>query len=342
MSQQAPAPALPPWQEPVWQRLSRGEQVPVLLLAGAPGIGKMQLAQQLVRRHLCLQDWPENPDCGCRSCLLYSQGAHPDFLQLQPTNQSGSLSVAQAREARDFATLTASVAGGRAVLLDANSLTWSAANSLLKLLEEPPPSLLAILVSSRPALLPPTLLSRMPRHSLERPDEEQSLQWYRRQPEADGSEDDFRLLLRIGNGGPVAALRQLDQGDGQMLPDVLADVLSLVERTQDAVSIAERWVDMGSPLPLQLCWQLLAETAIASASASTQAGAGAEAGAEQEDNSQEVREDSRWRQIKEALLAHFGLSKLCDLEEAGQECLHEYGVGGRNKKWLFAGFLLRW
>ncbi len=73
-----------------------------------------------------------------------------------------SIGIDQAREARAFVWQTPLSAPRRtAIFDDAESLTSEAQNALLKILEEPPPHALMIVVTSQPERLLPTLASRM-------------------------------------------------------------------------------------------------------------------------------------------------------------------------------------
>jgi len=78
------------------------------------------------------------------------------------SGDSGSLSVEEVREARER-LMRSSFGGGKKVLLidEAHTMTVSAQNSLLKVLEEPKGDTLIMLVSSAPERLLDTILSRL-------------------------------------------------------------------------------------------------------------------------------------------------------------------------------------
>ncbi len=66
-----------------------------------------------------------------------------------------------ARAVGDFLHLTSSQGGWRVVLVDgADTMNSHAANSLLKILEEPPKNTVLLLASDNPARLLPTIRSR--------------------------------------------------------------------------------------------------------------------------------------------------------------------------------------
>jgi len=129
------------------------------LFCGPSGVGKKTCAMAFARALLCNQP-AEGDACGvCRSCRQVEGGNHPDFIKVEP--DGGSIKIEQAREIQRRMTL-ASFQGGRQIcLIDrAESMTDEAANCFLKILEEPPPGVVFILVCVQPYALPSTVLSR--------------------------------------------------------------------------------------------------------------------------------------------------------------------------------------
>ncbi len=89
-------------------------------------------------------------------CLLIRRAWEPDRKRLK-----NWITVDEVRRLNRFLGLTATDGGSRVVIVDAaDDMNLSAANALLKLLEEPPGNTVLILVSHQPTRLLPTIRSR--------------------------------------------------------------------------------------------------------------------------------------------------------------------------------------
>ena len=142
------------------------------LLAGPRGVGKASFAHAAARRILADAAGPpidlpalETPD-EHPIVKLVEAGSHPDMRWLERiTNDKGNLNrnikVDQIRELAEFVSLSAAMSPWRVIVVDsADDLERSAANALLKMLEEPPANTIFFLVSHAPGRLLPTIRSR--------------------------------------------------------------------------------------------------------------------------------------------------------------------------------------
>lgn len=136
------------------------------LITGPKGIGKATLASRIARAMLAGQEGldmpPEHP-----VFRRVTTGAHPDFLMVEPLfdekkgEPKGEILAEQAREIPQFMSLTPAESSWRVVIVDSvDMLNEKAANAILKVLEEPPPQALLLLVSHNPGALLPTIRSR--------------------------------------------------------------------------------------------------------------------------------------------------------------------------------------
>ncbi len=152
------------------------------LLAGPRGVGKASLARAASRRVLADAAGPiagEGLDVPAdhRISHLLAARSHPDFRWLErlerPTGGlARNISVDQVRGLADLIGATPSLSAWRAVVIDAaDDLEASAANALLKMLEEPPANTVFFLVAHAPGRLLPTIRSRCRRLEFDRLDD---------------------------------------------------------------------------------------------------------------------------------------------------------------------------
>ena len=150
------------------------------LIGGEPGIGKATLAYRIARFVLARPD-PSRAstadtlalDPAHRTVRRVAVNAHPDLLALERTpGDSGKMrtviTVEQVRRLTTFFGSTAGEGGWRVCIVDsADELKYpEGSNALLKMLEEPPPRSLFLLVSHAPGRLLPTIRSRCRRLAL--------------------------------------------------------------------------------------------------------------------------------------------------------------------------------
>src|SRR6516225_10538730 len=165
------------------RRLVEAGRLPhAILLSGPRGIGKATLAFRFARFLLAKGD--DATKAAAESALAIDQesgvfhrvasGGHADLLTVEraydPRRRRlrGEIVVEDAREITSFFRLTAAEEGWRIVIVDgAEEMNRSAANALLKILEEPPRQALLLLISHSPGLLLPTIRSRCRRFPLD-------------------------------------------------------------------------------------------------------------------------------------------------------------------------------
>jgi DNA polymerase III subunit delta' len=144
----------------------RGSLPPSLLFAGPDGVGKRLAALALAQVMNCLSaDRTEALDaCGtCAACKRIARGVHADVL-LIPPGETGTIKIDQVRDAIERAAYRPFEGRRRVVIIDnAECLNAEAQNALLKTLEEPPAASTFVLVTSRPDMLLPTVVSRCQR-----------------------------------------------------------------------------------------------------------------------------------------------------------------------------------
>ena len=143
------------------------------LLTGSRGIGKASFALAAATRLLAEAAGPPVAEPGIATpdthptARLIAAGSHPDYRFLERVeNKTGTalarnISVDQVRSLGDLFSVTPAMSDWRVVVIDAaDDLEASAANALLKMLEEPPARSVFLLVSHVPGRLLPTIRSR--------------------------------------------------------------------------------------------------------------------------------------------------------------------------------------
>ena len=258
-----------PWQSHALGQLNQAWSAKrfshALLLQGADGIGKKQLAAWIAAAVLCEKSQgAQLIHCGqCTSCKLIASSSHPDFFWVRPEEDKQQISIDQLRAAAERLTKTSYRQGYKvAVVEPAHQMTPAAANSLLKTLEEPSSSALIILITCRPSSLLPTIRSRCQKLTVAAPTASQALEWVKSETGKDVSED---VLAFVGHA-PLKAVQQADGGFEDFHDQMQKALAALLSNRADVTQVAAAWAD--DQLPDRLTWvdlwlQSLARAALA-------------------------------------------------------------------------------
>jgi len=143
-----------------------------LLLAGPRGLGKTAIATIFAKAISCLNPPAPAMPCGeCRACRKIDRGVHPDIQTFDLASQAVTsvkaggkntgITIETVRDVASTSALRPIEGRWRIVLLDdAETMNEVAQEALLKTLEEPPPSMLLILLCDDIEALLPTIRSR--------------------------------------------------------------------------------------------------------------------------------------------------------------------------------------
>ncbi len=224
------------------------------LLTGPRGIGKATMAYRFARflfvhgqdargsgPSLFGEALPEDPpsslyiDPESRVFRRVASGGHSDLMSIERRvdektgRRKAEIAIDDVRSVKAFLSLTAGEGGARIVIIDAvDELNRNAANAVLKVLEEPPPGAILLLVCHSPGRLLPTITSRCRKLSMSPlPRDMIVSEVKRRLPEIAPEAAETAAIL--ANGGLGRAL-EIGQGDGL---DVYAGLTRLIAQMPD-------------------------------------------------------------------------------------------------------------
>ena len=204
-------------------RVLTGGRLPhAYLFTGPEGIGKATVARALAANLFCRKGVEAVPCGHCPACQQFASGNHPDFIHVVP--DGAAIKIDQIREIKKqlaFAPLSATT---RVILVEeAQTMRREAGNSLLKILEEPPPDNLFLVVASDAQPILPTIVSRCQVLSFSPLTEEETVQVIQAHaPDID--REQAGLLARITEGAPGQALAMKD---GQCL-DIFSRIIMVL------------------------------------------------------------------------------------------------------------------
>ncbi|MDW7774196.1 MAG: DNA polymerase III subunit delta' [Desulfobulbaceae bacterium] len=139
--------------------LENGRLAHAYLFIGPDGVGKVTAAKAMTAVLFCRQGEIAAPCGSCPGCMQYASGNHPDFLHIVP--QGAVIKIDQVRELKKALAFSPLESDYRIILLeDVHTMRREAANSLLKLLEEPPAGNILLLTADESEPLLPTITSR--------------------------------------------------------------------------------------------------------------------------------------------------------------------------------------
>ncbi len=246
------------------------------LIHGPRGVGKATLAWRLARFLLAAPaddgglfgappppdtlDTPEDDALARRIRAL----AEPRlFLLRRPWDDKAArlkqdITVDEVRRMKSFFTLSAADGGSRAAIIDAaDDMNPSAANALLKLLEEPPPGATFLLVTHQPYRLLPTIRSRCRELRLT-PLAPDALAQALTQAGGEVAPDDAQPLAELA-GGSVGEAFRLTNLDGLKLYAAIVGLFSTLPRLDRPrlLALAETGAGRGAEAQFDLILSLI-------------------------------------------------------------------------------------
>ena len=232
------------WLDTARQRLldplQAGRMPHAWLLLGAHGGGKASLCKDLAYHALCQNN---HAYCGnCVGCKLLEAGTHPDYIWVS-SDDKGSIAIAQIRSLIETLSQTAHQGGWRIITIeDADGMSISAANALLKTLEEPPSKTIMILLVAQLGKLPATIQSRCQLLHIPLPPFEQGLEWLLQQ--GIGREEATQALT-LCQGAPLKALDMVNNKQLAHWQQWRQSLSAFLSGKQGVLETVQLWEQLG-------------------------------------------------------------------------------------------------
>jgi len=187
------------------------ELPPLLLFCGLSGVGKTSVARVIAARVNCEQPNAQGEPCAnCSSCLAIYANNHPNVEELDAATNG---SADKLRELVLRSHLQSN--GVKTFIIDeAQSISAQGWNVLLKVLEEPPPNCLFILLTSEPRKVPTKIRTRALRFNLKQVSPTILSPWIALvvdHAELDITEDDINVIVDLCEGSVRDCLMMLEQ-----------------------------------------------------------------------------------------------------------------------------------
>lgn len=211
--------------------LETGRVAHAYLFYGMKGIGKRTSAHTFTKALNCKEEGI--PSCErCSSCKKIVRGVHPDVITIEPTG-----AFIKIQDIRDLQAQTKfkPFEGKKRIfiIVDAERMNSPSANALLKTLEEPNPSNILILITSRPHLLPGTIISRCQKVRFS-PLRRDTVRVYLENEE--GLDGETAFLLASSSGGSIGkALEMMRESYLAFKNDVVEKIVSW-DRTKNPLA----------------------------------------------------------------------------------------------------------
>ncbi|WP_199608784.1 DNA polymerase III subunit delta' [Flocculibacter collagenilyticus] len=215
------APWLLSFAEQVFENRKNGRLHHALLFYGTKGVGKAPLSQQISAQLLCSADLYLTPCGNCQSCTLFSAGNHPDLLIIDGAEKS--IGVDEVRAITEFINKTSQLKNNKVVrIINAEKMSESAANALLKNLEEPSAKVYLILTSSDISQLSATITSRCTKHRINITDKANAIEWIKSQ--VNTANYNVTELLALSGDAPYKVIDWAEQGRIELIYQIIEHI----------------------------------------------------------------------------------------------------------------------
>lgn len=243
--------------------LKQSQRLPhALLIEMKTRVDSRMFGWYLVAALLCKQPIQNKLPCGsCEHCRLMQANSYPDFTftTLQENERSGKLNkdikIDQIRRLIHQLALTPDRDAGKiALIYPAERMNLSAANSLLKTLEEPAQNSTLILLTHHAARLPVTIRSRCQYRSINNPVPKEASKWCQEQGIAD---DELEAYLLLARGDVEYAVQLSEQNFIRHLQAFQIQLQEYLSGRSDVIALVNSSKDMDNEWIRQMIRNIL-------------------------------------------------------------------------------------
>lgn len=250
--------ALYPWLESTladWSRAIAQQSVPAsTMLVSSTGMGAESLIKQMAASVLCSNG---SSPCGfCHSCHLLAADSHPDFHQVEPEKNAKSINVEQIRAVNRLAQESSQLGGFRVITISpAEAMNESAANALLKTLEEPPSDCCFILSVNQVSRLLPTIVSRCRQIHLPPLNQDKVADWASQQL----GETVAPYVVKLNSFSPLAVTEFVETKQHVEFEKLASGFISFLQQPTDQLLQFSAQVNRDVEMHLTWLWYLLTD-----------------------------------------------------------------------------------
>lgn len=218
-------------------RMNNGTLHHAILISGTSSLGQEEFISDLADKILC-EDKDNQIACRkCKSCQLVAAGSHPDKHAI--VSDKSQIGIDLIRKEIESLNKTAQLSGNKVLTIaNADLMTESAANSLLKTLEEPTNNTYIILTSSQIQRLLPTILSRCEKHVVAPPSYELACDWLN---QVSVSPIPSEAALRAFKGSPLAYKASTEDNSALLYTDFEKTISELSQKLIGINKAANQW-----------------------------------------------------------------------------------------------------